>query len=171
MHYGFECKSPRIAADFDKTPCKVYTVNMSDLQSRILACALDQFLEKGLKGLSMRHMAEQLGVSATAIYRHYRNKEDLVHKVIEEAIKVFGSYLFSALAGRTPEERLQKGGEAYLNFALEQSQYYEVIFMYPHQLGPEGLPEALQQKSAATFQILLDRVQECMESGYLKKAE
>jgi AcrR family transcriptional regulator len=142
---------------------------MSDLRERILECALDLYLEQGLKGLSMRHVGETLGVSATAIYRHYRNKEDLLHNVIGEAVNVFGSYLFTSLSSRTPEERFQRCGEAYLDFALRKIKYYEVIFMAPAQLGGEGFPEALRERSMATFQFLVDRVQECMESGFLKK--
>ena len=42
------------------------------------------YLEQGLPVLSMRHLADRLGVFATAIYRHYRNEEDLIHKLIEE---------------------------------------------------------------------------------------
>lgn len=142
---------------------------MSELRERILECALDLYLEHGLKGLSMRHVGERLGVSATAIYRHYRNKEDLVHNVIGEAVKVFGSYLFRALSAKTPEERYRQSGEAYLAFALEKSKYYDVIFLVPSQLGEAALPEDLHQRSMATFQFLVDRVQECMESGYFRK--
>ena len=142
---------------------------MSELRERILECALDLYLEHGLKGLSMRHVGEKLGVSATAIYRHYRNKEDLVHTIIGEAIKIFGSYLFATLSAKTAEDRYLKGCEAYLDFALEKSKYYEVIFLAPSQLGEEGLPEDLHQHSMATFQFLVDRVQECMESGYFRK--
>ncbi|MDB5102999.1 MAG: hypothetical protein JWP91_688 [Fibrobacteres bacterium] len=148
---------------------------MTDLRERILECALDLYLEDGPKGLSMRHVGESLGVSATAIYRHYRNKEDLLNNVMGEAVKVFGSYLFASLSGKTPEERFNRGGEAYLNFALEKGKYYEVIFMAPSQFGAagdgSGLPEALRAQSMATFQFLVDRVQECMESGYLRKAD
>ncbi len=142
---------------------------MSDLRERILECALDLYLEHGLKGISMRHVGDKLRVSATAIYRHYRNKEDLVHNVIGEAVKVFGGYLFPALSAKTPEERYLKGCEAYLDFALEKSKYYDVIFIVPSQLGKEGLPEELHRQSMATFQFLVDRVQECMESGFFQK--
>lgn len=142
---------------------------MSDLRGRILECALDLYLEHGLKGLSMRHVGETLGVSATAIYRHYRNKEDLLHNVIGEAVNVFGSYLFTSLSGRTAEERFIRCGDAYLDFALQKSKYYEVIFMAPSQLGGEGFPEDLRERSLATFQFLVDRVQESMEAGFLRK--
>lgn len=154
---------------FDTLIQNVYTVNVSDLREKILACALDQYLDQGLKGLSLRQIAIKLRVSATAIYRHYRNKEDLLHNIIGEAIKVFGNYLFASLAGKTPEERFNLCGEAYLNFGLEQTKYYEVIFLAPDQLGRETMPEDLGNKSMATFQFLIDRVQESMESGHFKK--
>lgn len=142
---------------------------MSDLQGRILAAARDLYLEKGLRGLSMRLLASRLDVSATAIYRHYRNKEDLIHKVIEEAVKAFHTYMFATLSGRTAEERFKLGGEAYLRFALEQSKYYEVIFMAPHHLGTEPMPGDLVRQSMANFQFLIDRVQELMEAGVLRR--
>lgn len=142
---------------------------MSDLQGRILGCARDLYLEKGLRGVSMRLVAERLGVSATAIYRHYRNKEDLIHKVVEEAVKVFANYLFTSLTGRTPEERFRQSCQAYLDFALQQGKYYEVIFMSPDQIGSGPVPEDLQRKGSATFQFLIDRVQEMMDRGALRK--
>lgn len=144
---------------------------MSDIRERILAEAVDLYLEKGLPGLSMRHVAEKVGVSATAIYRHYRNKEDLLHNVIGEAIKVFGGYLFPSLSGKTAQDRFLDSGEAYLNFALKQPKYYEVLFLTQDQLGHEFCPPELQQKSKSTFQFLIDRVQECMDTGYFRKGD
>lgn len=142
---------------------------MSDLQAKILSTALDLYLEEGLGGLSMRRVADKLGVSATALYRHFRNKQDLIFAMIGEAVKLFGGYLFTALSAASPQERFRLGGEAYLNFALEQPKYYEVMFMAPQQLGAGPWPEELRSRSLATFQFLVDRVQECMDCGYLRK--
>jgi AcrR family transcriptional regulator len=142
---------------------------MADQPGRILACALDLYHEKGLPGLSMRILAEKLGISATAIYRHYKNKDEIIHKMIGEAVKSFAGYLFRALSGTTPQERFRLGAEAYLDFAMEQSKYYEVIFMSPQNLCDDPLPQSLRDESMATFQFLVDRVQECMDCGYLRK--
>ena len=142
---------------------------MSDLRTRILECALDLYLEQGLTGLSMRHVGDRLGVSATAIYRHYRNKEDLLNNVIGEAVKIFGIYLFQALSGESPQERYRLSGEAYLEFALRKSKYYEMIFMTSGKSQAADLPEDSRRQSMATFQFLADRVQECMECGHFRK--
>ncbi len=144
---------------------------MSDLSQKILESARDLYLEHGLHGLSMRKIAEQLNVSATAIYRHYKNKESLIYKVIGEGFTLFGAYLYKALEGKSPLERFQLGGEAYLLFALEQSKYYEVLFMAPEQLGHGETPPDIKSKGEATFQFLIDRVQECMHEGIFQKGD
>lgn len=146
---------------------------MSQLQGRILSCALDLYLEKGIHGLSMRQIAAKLDISATAIYRHYQNKQDLLDTIVAEAVKIFGGYLFTALSGPTPEERFRLASQAYLDFALGQPKYYGVIFLEPQgQPVPaeeEARPKTLE-KGAANFQFLVDRVQECVDSGHFRKA-
>jgi AcrR family transcriptional regulator len=132
---------------------------MANLQGRILSCALDLYLEKGIHGLSMRQIAAKLDISATAIYRHYQNKQDLLDTIVAEAVKIFGGYLFAALSGATPEERFRLSSQAYLDFAMAQPKYYGVIFLEPH-----------DQPELANFQFFVDRVQECVDTGYFRKA-
>ena len=144
---------------------------MTSQRERILGAARDLYLEQGLKGLSMRKVASRIGVTATAIYRHFRNKEELIYHVIGEGFRLFGSYLYRALKGNTPRERFQRCGEAYLQFGLEKSKYYEVIFMSPDLLGYLKIPPEIQRQAGATFQFLVNGVREGIEAGFLKKAE
>jgi hypothetical protein len=44
-----------------------------------------------------------------------------------------------------------------------------MIFMTPGKTETTTLPEDLRRQSMATFQFLVDRVQECMECGHLRK--
>ena len=59
------------------------------------------------------------GVTATAIYRHYDGKNELIAAVMDEGLRIFTSYLRRGLDGETPEERLRLAGQAYLDFALD----------------------------------------------------
>jgi AcrR family transcriptional regulator len=140
----------------------------SSSQAKILACARDIFLQKGLKGLSMRAVAAKAGITATAIYRHYVNREDLIYHVILEGHKVFVTYMYASLEGRDPEERLGLCGKAYVQFALEQPKYYEMIFLTAIPLGKSPIPVELERKDRASYQFLLDRVQECLDAKVLK---
>jgi AcrR family transcriptional regulator len=137
-------------------------------REHILACACELYLADGLDGFSMRKLAAQLDVTAPALYRHYPAKDALLRDVIAEAFKVFGGYLYRALEGRTPQERLRLAGEGYVAFALEHPRFYEVIHSSPRMLGLPELPPEAATHGCATAQFLVDRVRECMNAGVLK---
>lgn len=116
----------------------------------------------------MRKVADTVGISATAIYRHFDNRETLVLAICEEGFRRFGEYLYRGLRGETPLERLVLSGQGYLNFALEQRSYYEAMFMTPpRQVGLDRLEKRAQDELSPTFRFLVDRVRECMEAGDL----
>lgn len=112
----------------------------------------------------MRAIAKRVGVTATALYRHFESKEALLQEVIDEGLRIFGSYLYRALEGPDPRTRLRLSGSAYLQFALEHPAFYRTIFMSGHG------ESARESQTSATFQFLRDRVDECIEAGILKPA-
>src|ERR1043165_4190821 len=117
----------------------------------------------------MRSVAKRVGVTATALYRHFDNKEDLVGELIAKAFETFGTYLYRALSGSTPRERLERCGEAYLDCALEQREIYRTIFMSAlptHEGAPKPRDKRCDPQS--TFQFLVDRIRECIASGDLR---
>lgn len=141
----------------------------TDLPSRILQCARDLYLEEGFTGVSMRKVGARAGVTAPALYRHFRNKDDLMGRVYAEGLEIFGAYLQGALIGESPLERLFMSGERYLDFALEHTRYYELIFMADSSLWRTERPDHLPVPNEATFRFLADRVRDCMESRVLRK--
>jgi len=140
---------------------------MTISRERVLTSACDLYLADGLDGFSMRRLANELGVTAPALYRHYPAKEALLRDVVGEAFKIFGAYLYKALEGSTPQERLRLTGEGYVAFALEHSRYYEVIHASPRLLGFSDLPADVSAQACGTKQFLVDRVRECMDARVL----
>lgn len=55
-------------------------------RDRILDAALKVARAEGLAGLSQRKLASELGVSAMAMYRHFRDKDALVHALLDHVI-------------------------------------------------------------------------------------
>ena len=51
---------------------------MHDTRQSILEAARDLYAKEGVHALSMRKLADQVGISATAIYRHFDDKEHLI---------------------------------------------------------------------------------------------
>ena len=54
-----------------------------EIRQRIVAAALDIFLEKSYEKASMRHIAQRVGTSVSNIYHYFTNKEDLFHAIVE----------------------------------------------------------------------------------------
>src|SRR5699024_7334462 len=106
------------------------TTQTTDLKAKIIDTARSQLLEEGYQNLSLRKIARSIGISATSIYLHFKNKDHLVHMLIEEAIKELNLRLEeSVLATNNPIEQLQDLTWAYVNFALDHPRCYKTIFL------------------------------------------
>ena len=145
---------------------------MADTRERIVEEARDLYLTGGLSALSMRKVADRVGVSATALYRHFDDKESLLIAVVQAGFERFTRYLLRGLAGKTPAERLARTGEGYLRFALDNPSYYRIMFMASREdLGFDHLPAASRQTLGQSFQLLVDRVRECQAARHLRAGD
>lgn len=143
-----------------------------ETRERILAEARDLFLERGLEGFSMRGLGERVGISATAIYRHFDDKDALLATVIDASFSSFASYLVSALSGTTPLERFRRSGEAYFEFAIENPQSYRLMFLTDcRERGLVRISEEIEARARGTFLFLTDRIRECMSEGVFPSAD
>ncbi len=141
---------------------------MKNTREDILDCARDLYLEEGLTGLSMRKVAKKVGVTPMAIYRHFENKEALQEQLLIKGFKSFGIYLNKGLEGKTPLERIKLTTQGYFDFATEQSKYFEIIFLSTDANKELKLKEIINKEAMATFNFLLERVQECIDAKIIK---
>ena len=144
---------------------------MNNQKERILGCACDLYLKVGLDGFSMRKLAREVGVTAPAIYRHYRGREEVLAEVLREAHRTLSQYLYGALSAPTPLERFFGAGEGYLDFVFEHPRWYGIMHTAPEQLGMERLPDDIEAMKGAIHQFWNDRVRECMQAGILKEGD
>ncbi len=134
-------------------------------RERILSEARELFVRQGLEGFSMRVLAERVGVSAPAIYRHFADKDALLATLIDESFSTFAGYLVRALSGRTPLERFRRAGEAYFAFALEHPRDYQLMFSTDCKtLGYVQISAEIEERAQGTFRFLVDRVRECLDA-------
>ena len=134
---------------------------MDDIKTRIVAAARALYFERGPDAVTMRAVAERVGVTATALYRHFADKDAILHEVLGEGSRLLGSHLFRALEAPTPLERLRATAMAYLEFAVAQPQAYRSL--YEPGEAEEGTPVHLQRGALRRF--LRDRVREAMDAG------
>ena len=137
-----------------------------ETRERILQESRELLREKGSPGFSMRGLAERVGVTPTALYRHFEDKDALLATLLDEGFSVFSSYLMRALAGKSPLERLRRSGIAYFEFAREHPRDYALMFMTPcADLGLQSVSESAKARMDGTFLFLVDRIKECIDAG------
>ena len=124
-----------------------------NLRDEILRAAYNFVLENGYSAMSLRGIAEQCNVSATAIYRHYETKEHLLADVV---VKGFVEFNMS-VEGEEEDDIFQRS-ENYLAFAFDNYNIYDLLFS---QSVVEFLkfPQILEVADRA-FESLLESVKE-----------
>ena len=124
-----------------------------NLRDEILRAAYNFVLENGYSTMSLRGIAEQCNVSATAIYRHYETKEHLLADVVAKGFVV----LNSSVKGKEDDDIFQRC-ENYLAFAFDNYNIYDLLFS---QSVVEFLkfPQILEVADRA-FESLLESVKE-----------
>ena len=116
----------------------------------------------------MDAIADEAGITATAIYRHFANKNELLRAAIRQQYNVFLEYIQAAETGRNPREKLLKAFDRYLDFALEHPNSYELLFITPHGIGIDRYPEDFSSGKSRGFNQLKKIVSEGIESGEIK---
>ncbi|HXV75876.1 MAG TPA: TetR/AcrR family transcriptional regulator [Candidatus Polarisedimenticolaceae bacterium] len=139
------------------------------LRERISAAAQELFLAEGVDGVSMRKVADRVGVTAPAIYRHFKDKDELLSEIINVGLMTLQRYLEPAFRAERPFDRLQRMIEYYLDFALEQPRYFDFAFLVPSH-GIE-LTEELARHNRSTFMFAVQQVHLCMEQGVFVKSD
>lgn len=139
---------------------------MSENREQILTCARDIFLDEGMSHFSMRKVATCVGVSATALYRHFANKEELLFHVLLHGFHIFAGYLQRVDETLPPLQVLEDTINAYADFALREQAYYEMMFMTSEQMtGLKQLSKEGASEMRHTFDILHKRIDRCIENG------
>jgi AcrR family transcriptional regulator len=85
----------------------------------------------------MRKVAAKVGLSQAAIYRHYRDKADLLASVIEAGYSRLTSSLEKVDSeSKRPDEALAEGIRRYVDFALSSPRLFRAVLL--QDLGPAG---------------------------------
>jgi AcrR family transcriptional regulator len=138
------------------TPRQRYARGEGDrLRQDLLESAADLMAKHGdIDSISLRAVARDAGVSATAVYRHFDDHLDLLRQSVEYCWGHFRSTLGDAAArDDDPFVRFRAMGDAYVQFALEHPGQYRVLFSNKIDLGDEGGPVGI-----SAFHLLVDNV-------------
>jgi AcrR family transcriptional regulator len=121
--------------------------------------------------VSLRAVAEAVGVTPPSIYIHFESKEDLIVEVCERGFAALADFTRHSVAGIVdPVEVLKAMGRAYVQFGIEHPEQYRVLFMVrTPELGGTRVHEAVMQVSG--FSKLVDAVQACIDAGAISQGD
>ncbi|WP_432115926.1 TetR/AcrR family transcriptional regulator [Streptomyces sp. S1] len=107
------------------------TYHHGDLRAACLRAARELLEEDGSAGLSLRAVARRAGVSATAPYRHYADRDALVSAVAAEGYRELAEHLAGAHPSPSTPDELAAVAVAYVRFALEHPALFRAMFAEP----------------------------------------
>ena len=96
-----------------------------NLPAALLGAARQILDENGLQAVGLRETARRVGVSATAAYRHFTSKEDLLASVAAEGFQELAAAMQSATRGVSP---LTRAGLGYIEFANQNRGLFRLMF-------------------------------------------
>jgi AcrR family transcriptional regulator len=139
------------------------------LREQILVAASRLLVETGDEdAVSIRAVAEAVGVTPPSIYLHFADKTELIFAICERYFDELDRMSESAAAAEDdPIESLILRGRAYIRFGLENPEPYRVIFM--RKPTDTSLPWQYEKIVASSaFGHLLQAVTAAIESGRLE---
>lgn len=113
-----------------QTPSSVRrNADRQKLRERILAEARKIFASDGYDSVSMRKIADRIHYSATAIYLHFKSKEELVRAIADEDYAKLAGFLGQKSKHGKPVMRLRQLANAYIDFGVSHPDSYRLMFM------------------------------------------
>lgn len=144
-----------------KTRAKAKNYHHGDLRSALIDAAMRIVENEGVSGLSLRAVAKDVNVSSAAPYHHFKDKQDLLGAMVAVGLRRFNRALTrSAKNASSPDERLRDLGVAYVVFATENPNLFELI-QSPDFAG-DSAPAQLAGERDENFRILFETISACM---------
>ena len=134
-----------------------------DLAETLMEAALKHIAAEGTEHLSLRALARESGVSATAPYRHFPSKQCLLAALATRGFRELEQVIRAGLLPSMGlEERFMAMGGAYVNYAVTHPTSYNLMF--DSVLGDFSSYGDLQEASVDCYTVVLDVLEELIEA-------
>ncbi|MEY2477421.1 MAG: hypothetical protein QOG87_2736 [Actinomycetota bacterium] len=113
------------------------------------------------EAVSIRAVAQAVGVTPPSIYLHFADKDDLIRAVCEQTFELFDRFVEERVSGiDDPIVQLAERGRAYIAFGVQHPEHYRVLFM-----GKVRTHEQHGTVEISGFAHLFDNVERCIADG------
>jgi AcrR family transcriptional regulator len=138
-----------------------------NLRRALLDEALATIRAEGVEGLTLREIGARVGVSRTALYRHFADKRALLAAVATEGFRTLRQQLVTAWQeGGRGCAAFESMGVAYVRFAAANPSHYRVMF--GGFVDPKASEPELAAEAAGAFQALVDALDALQRDGIMR---
>jgi len=141
-----------------------------EIKKMILDASMKLFVEEGFSNVSIRKIADLIEYSPTTVYLYFKDKDEILFNLHELGFRKMAEYNTSLWDMKNPLLRLHKMGENYIQFGLNNPEFYDLMFI---QRAPmEALDKMVDcewKSGDVALGKLKETVEECMQRGMIAK--
>jgi AcrR family transcriptional regulator len=134
-----------------------------EMRQLILEAAKKIFLEKGFEQASIRNIAEEIEYSPGTIYLYFKEKDEIFHALHQEGFKKLLEYMAPLQFVTEPFERLKAMGRVYMDFAMNNKDFYDLMFIMQAPMNFEVA--ACWEMGDTALEGLKDVLRDCQKAG------
>ncbi|KAA0072150.1 TetR/AcrR family transcriptional regulator [Rhodanobacter sp. T12-5] len=135
---------------------------------KILRAAHKLFDREGADAVTMRRVAEIVGITPMAIYRHFANRETLLKRLSDDSFDAAAQDWQARTQDPDVVKRLAALLEPYLDYALAHPHLFEHAFSMQRE-DARRFPEDFRARRSPTLNVVADALIEGMRLGVLRK--
>jgi AcrR family transcriptional regulator len=135
----------------------------------ILEAAERIFVADGYEGATIRKIADEVGVSSTALYMHFRDKDEILHEICLGALQALCQQNGEIAAQPTDAvTRIRVLLEAYMRMGLEHPNAYRLVYCQTPRGGESPIRDATSDVAEQCYAHYLGVIREIAAEGRLR---
>ncbi len=138
-----------------------------EMRKLIIEAAFEMFVTEGYERTSIRNIAEKIEYSPATIYLYYKDKDQLLYDVQNEAFLLMMSHFEKLNDISNPFEKLSELGKVYMQFAMDNKQYYDLMFILDAPMNA-CQDNNIWENGCQAFDFLQKTISDCIEQKLIK---
>ncbi|MEZ4367793.1 MAG: TetR/AcrR family transcriptional regulator [Kofleriaceae bacterium] len=138
----------------------------AEMRDRITAAARRLFVEEGYARTTIRAIADAIEYTPGAIYAYFKDKDAILYALHQQGFEELGRRMAQAAVGAAdPIDELRRLGAAYLRFASDEPELYDLMFIA--QSTSRAMQEDVWPEGGRTFGFLRSVVARAIDGGWV----
>jgi AcrR family transcriptional regulator len=137
-------------------------------EERIAQTTLDILEKEGTEAVSMRRVANSVGITPMAIYHYFPNREALLRSVVDKEFDSFQQLIYREPQPRSLDDEIAHVMDAYIEYALTRPRIFDYVFSKPRH-DARRYPTDFRARRSPTLNPIADAIAKWMQQGALKQ--